>query len=160
MDQEAPTPTKLVKRNGKEVSKGRIAPALRSAIKLITEQGYTVADAAKAVGYQTHSLTQALNKPHVKAARAAVVNAWRSSETFAAWAIVSGLAKEGVSEDVKLKAARTILQAAGELDPKADTGGGAQTLINIVLNSGRSAEVFDDRLPGVIEAPQPMGRAQ
>jgi hypothetical protein len=153
MEQTDENTPQLVDRAGKALAKGRIAPALRSAIKLIVEEGYTIADAAKAVGYQTHSLTQALHKPHVRALRASVAAAWRASETEAAWHIVSGLAKGSPSDDVRLKAARTVLEAAGELRPKADEPGLSRTLINIVLSGGR-VDAEAGRLPGVIEAPK------
>ena len=52
----------LVNRDGEEIRKGRISPALRTAITLIVSEGLTVADAAVRTGYKVHSLTQALKK--------------------------------------------------------------------------------------------------
>lgn len=109
----------LVTRSGEVIRKGRISPALRSAIHLIVSDGLTVAEAAMRTGYTTHSLTQALKKPHVRALRDSVKRAWIESRTEKAWLTVADLADNAASEDVRLKAAKTFLDAAGELTPDA-----------------------------------------
>ena len=107
--------TPQVDKYGRPIAKGRIRPALLTAIRLIVEEGMTQADAARAVGYKAESLTSALRKPHVKAVVAGVKRAWLDSRTSRAWVNVARLADDAVSEDVKLKANRIFLEAAGEL---------------------------------------------
>lgn len=135
-----------------ERRRGQIRPALQAAIEAIVECGLTQREAADLVGMQAVSLNMALQKPHVKAFMADVKRAWMESATSQAWQTVSELMRKGKSEDVRLKAARTVLEAAGELG--GDKGGGsdqARTLINIVLSTpGQVAPVPSN---GVIEAP-------
>ncbi len=145
----------MVDRAGNVIRKGRISPALRSAIQLIVSDGLTVAEAAGRTGYTTHSLTQALKKPHVRACRDGVKRAWIESRTEKAWLTVADLADNAASEDVRLKAAKTFLDAAGELTPDGgDKAGTARQLIQIVTQSVNLGQhPPSERLPGVIEAP-------
>lgn len=141
----------LPDKDGKPVVKGRIRPALDTAIRLIEEQGYTIADAAKSVGYRTHSLVQALHKPHVRAFRAHVKRAWRESESSYAWFTMTRLARSAASEDVKFKSAKFLI----EMDEAANTRmpEQARQLVQIVTNTVQiGGQPTDDRLPGVIEA--------
>ena len=48
----------MTTRDGQPIRKGRISPALRSAIILIVHEALTVAEAAKRTGYQTESLAK------------------------------------------------------------------------------------------------------
>lgn len=146
-------------KHGNDVAKGRIRPALRTAINLIVADGLTIAEAAKAVGYKAESLSKALLKPHVRTLRADVKRAWLSSQTERAWLTVANLADKAASEDVRLKAARTILEASGELTPRDGAGAAPPQLIQIIT---RSAAISLDGagLPksGVVE--QPAGEAR
>jgi len=145
----------LVNRDGETIRKGRISPALRTALQLIVSDGLTVKDAAMRTGYTPHSLTQALKKPHVKAEKERVRRAWMESQREKAWVTVAGLAAEAQSEDVQLKAARTILDHFGDLKP--DVGGGStgqRQLIQIVTNTlNMGGHPLSERLPGVVERP-------
>lgn len=142
----------LVDRQGQPiVSKKRIRPALATAIRLIVTEGYTIKDAAKAVGYVPHAVTQALRKPHVRAFRADVKRAWMESQTEKAWRNVADLAQGAQSEDVRLKASRTILEAAGELTPGAEKGDGPRNLINIGRQEIHHHHPPTERMPGVVE---------
>lgn len=144
----------MVRRDGSPITSGRIRPALETAIRLIVTEGYAIADAAKAVGYREHSLIQALKKPHVRAFRAGVKRAWLESQTSKAWLTVANLAANAVSEDVRLKASRTFLDAAGELTPDAKGQAGPSQLIQIITRAvDIGGQPLDQRLPGVIEAP-------
>ncbi len=144
----------LVDKGGDEVRKGRIRPALLTAIRLIVEEGLTQADAAKRVGMKGPSLTIALKKPHVRAALAGVKRAWLDSQTSKAWLTVADLAANAASEDVRLKASRTFLDAAGELTPDAKGHAGPSQLIQIITRAvDIGGQPLDQRLPGVIEAP-------
>lgn len=135
-----------------ERRRGQIRPALQAAIEAIVECGLTQREAADLVGMQAVSLNMALQKPHVKAFMADVKRAWMESATSQAWQTVSHLMRNGKSEDVKLKAARTVLEAAGELGGDRDGGSDkAKTLINIVLNA--PGQVAPTPSSGVIEAP-------
>ena len=141
----------LVNRDGEEIRKGRISPALRTAITLIVSEGLTVADAAARTGYKAHSLTQALKKPHVRAFRLSVKRAWLASQTDQAWLTVSDLALRANSEDVRLKAARVFIeadQAARNAMPEQ-----ARQLVQIVTNTvNMTGNLTASQVPGVIES--------
>jgi hypothetical protein len=141
----------LVNRDGEEIRKGRISPALRTAITLIVSEGLTVADAALRTGYKPHSLTQALKKPHVRAFRSSVKRAWLTSQTDQAWLTVSDLATRANSEDVRLKAAKVFIEAdaaARNAMPEQ-----ARQLVQIVTNNlTMTGNLTASQMPGVIEA--------
>jgi hypothetical protein len=144
------TDHKLTTRAGEEIRKGRIAPALRTAIVLLVEEGVTIAEAAQRTGYKRKSLEVALRKGHVRAHRADVLAAWKANQTTKAWHTVAALAQGAQSEDVQLKACRTILEAAGELGrPDGEVGRVAQTLIQI----GRitNGDGVTEAAPGVVQ---------
>ena len=147
----------LVAKDGEPVRKGRVSPALRTAITLIVHEGLTVADAAKRTGYATESLSKALIKPHVKAFRLHVKRAWLASQTERAWLTVSDLALQANSEDVRLKAAKVFIeadQAARNAMPES-----ARQLVQIVANTvNMTGHLPASQMPGVIESPpyQPL----
>ena len=149
----------LVTKDGKGIVRGRIRPALRTAIRLMVEDGMSQADAAKSVGYNQVSLSVALRKPHVKVVVEAVKRAWLGNETGKAWRTVADLANGAASEDVRLKAAKVFLDAAGELDGSNGEGRGKPAgLVQIVINHAPpGGQPIGQRLPGVIEA-QPIQR--
>jgi hypothetical protein len=139
--------------------KGRIRPALATAIRLIVEEGHTQADAAQAVGMNPVSLSLALKKPHVKALREAVKRAWLDNETGKAWLTVINLSNGAASEDVRLKAAKLLLEAAGELDGgRSDGDKGPKSLVQIVLHHPAEMTTVGG-LPGVIEIIRSPGRS-
>jgi len=147
----------LVDRAGEPVYKGRVSPALRTAIKLIVEEGLPVADAAKRTAYKVESLHKALCKPHVRAFRLSVKRAWLASQTERAWLTVSELALQANSEDVRLKAAKVFIeadQAARNAMPEQ-----ARQLVQIVTNTvNMTGHLPASQMPGVIESPpyQPL----
>lgn len=148
----------LVARDGSPVRKGRVSPALRTAVKLIVEEGLTVADAAARTGYKTPSLAIALMKPHVKAFRADVKRAWLASKTERAWLTVADLAERGNSEDVRLKAAKVFIEA--DAAARAAMPEQARQLVQIVTqNVNVHGQLTASQLPGVVEAEayQPFG---
>lgn len=150
----------LVDRAGEVVVKGRISPALRTALVLIIHEGLTVAESAQRTGYKPDSLAKALLKPHVRHAKAAVKRAFLASETDKAWLTVTGLAQNSASEDVRLKAAKVLLDAAGELDGSVAGAAGPRTLVQIVMHHAPdTGQPTLRQLPGVIEA-QPIQRAR
>lgn len=142
----------------KEVAKTarapQIRPLLQQAIRSIVTEGLSVPDAAKRAGMAVHSLQVALRKPHVRAFMTHVKDAWMDSRTSKAWLNIADLADGACSEDVRLKANRTFLEAAGELGFKGkDAESAARTLVQIVVNSTpQQQQPTVDRLPGVIEA--------
>lgn len=145
----------LVDRSGNEIRKGRISDALRSAIVLIVHDALTVAEAAERTGFKSQSLAKALLKPHVRAYRADVKRAWLASKTSKAWLVVANLAESAGSEKVQLEAARTILQASGELSP--DDGEGqrqAVALIQFIKNETHvhGGQPLTSRIAGVVQA--------
>ena len=141
----------LVDKNGKPVPRGRIRPALDTAIRLIEEQGYTIADAAKAVDYRTHSLVQALHKPHVRAFRADVKRAWRESETSRAWVTMAKLAQHAGSEDVQFKSAKFLIEMSEAAENRMPEQ--ARQLVQIVAqNVNLTGQLTHSQTPGVFEA--------
>ena len=141
--------------HGIQIPKGQLRPALRAAIDLIVKEGFSQVDAAKTAGMRQHSLSIALKKPHVRAYVEGVKRAHLGSATFKAWHTVLDLMANAASEDVRHKAARTVLDAAGELGNDGNGDGKAQAqLIQIVtqaVNIGQHP--LSERLPGVVEAP-------
>ena len=137
--------------------KAQIRPPVEAAIQLIVQRGLTIVEAAEMAGMQGPSLQKALKKPHVSARLASVKRAWMDSEISKAWITVAGLATGAASEDTRLKAARTILEAAGELTTnRRDDGAGAKQLVQIVIGTrdDRSGvTVLAGEHDGVIESP-------
>lgn len=131
--------------------KGRIRPALATAIRLIVEEGHTQADAAQAVGMNPVSLSLALKKPHVKALRDGVKRAWLDNKTGKAWLTVAALAENAASEDVRLKAAKLFLEAAGELERAGDRDTGPRSLVQIVMHHPAELTTVGGNQSGVIE---------
>lgn len=144
-------PANLVTKDGKPITKGRIRPALDTAIRLIEEHGYTIADAAKSVEYRTHSLVQALNKPHVRAYRIHVRQAWRNSETVAAWQTMAKLARGAASEDVQHKSAKFLIEQAAAAEQRLP--GEVRQLVQII-NHGtvHTGQLPSQQSSGVYEA--------
>lgn len=170
----APLPALMDAETG-EAGKGRstIRPALADAVRLMVMQGYTITEAAEAVKMKRRSLVIALRKPHVAAHVADVKRAWMDNRTSKAWVNVAELADRAASEDVRLKANRVFLEAAGELGGKgAGDGKLAGALVQIVLNQAQNTgQPPSQQMPGIIEAPayqvltpdasnsKPVGRA-
>ncbi len=143
--------TDLVRRDGTPIRKGRISPALKTAVTLIVHEGLTVAEAAKRTGYQTESLSKALLKPHVRAFKADVKRAWLESKTEKAYLTVATLAESASSEDVQLKAARLLIdmdQAANAAMPER-----ARQVVQIVTqNVNLGGQLIPNQSSGVLEA--------
>lgn len=133
----------------------QIRPRLQDACKLIVTEGLSIADAARRSGMTPHSLQVALKKPHVRAFLASVKAAWMDSRTSKAWLNVAQLADSACSEDVRLKANRVFLEAAGELGgANQDPNATARQLVQIVINSAQQpTQLPDGQMRGVIEAP-------
>lgn len=132
----------------------QIRPALREAIRLYVTEGLSKTDAALRAGMTLHGLLAALKKPHVRAFETHVKDAWMQSRTSKAWLNIAELADGACSEDVRLKANRTFLEAAGELGGKGeDPSRLASTLVQIVINAAQNAgQLTGSQVPGVIEA--------
>jgi hypothetical protein len=132
----------------------QIRPRLQDACTLIVSEGLSIADAAKRSGMTAHSLQVALKKPHVRTFLTSVKHAWLESRTSKAWLNVAQLADSACSEDVRLKANRVFLEAAGELGAKgADPNATARTLVQIVVNAAQGmGNLTASQMPGVIEA--------
>jgi predicted DNA-binding protein (UPF0251 family) len=130
----------------------RLRPALATAVRLMVEEALTVTDAAQRVEMAKESLTRALLRPHVIEARAAVKRAWLANETGKAWITMTHLANHAASEDVRHKAAKVILDAAGELDGSA-RGEPRRDRPTVVINLQHPADVtaMSGNHSGVIE---------
>lgn len=132
----------------------QIRPKLQEACRLIVTEGLTQAAAAKRSGMTAHSLQVALKKPHVAAFLSHVKRAWLESRTSQAWINMAELADKACSEDVRYKANRTFLEAAGEIgNTRGDGESLAKTLVQIIVNQGRdTTQLPDGQMRGVIEA--------
>ncbi len=138
----------------------QIRPRLQEACTLIVTEGLSQQDAARRAGMTPHSLNVAMKKPHVRAFLSSVKHAWLESRTSKAWLNVAQLADSACSEDVRLKANRVFLEAAGELGAKGtDPNATARTLVQIVVNAAQGmGHLPASQMPGVIESPpyQPL----
>lgn len=122
------------------------------ALTLMVERGLKISDAAEEAGMQYESLRLALKRPHVREALADAKRAWLESETFVAWNTVASLQRNAASEDVKLKAARVFIGAAGELEPNQGRGSVAGGVFVQIITPAPSAPLpVSDR--GVFESP-------
>jgi hypothetical protein len=132
----------------------QIRPALREAIRLYVTEGLSKPDAALRAGMTLHGLLAALKKPHVRVFESSVKAAWMDSRTSKAWLNIAELADKACSEDVRLKANRVFLEAAGELGgPASDPNATARTLVQIVINAAHQAgHLPADQMSGVIES--------
>lgn len=140
----------LITKAGRTIRKGQLRAPLRAAIALIVGEGLSISDAAKRVGYQPDSLSAALQKPHVRAYRADVKRTWLDGETSQAWARVISLAKTADSEKVQLEANKTVLSAAGELQPQEPERRESGPTITFIRNETHVHAVAESAtLPGV-----------
>lgn len=131
----------------------QIRPPVEAAIQLIVARAVTIAEAAESVGMQGPSLAKALRRPHISERLASVRREWMESKTLKAWIGVADLAEKACSEDTRLKALRTILEAAGELvSNRRDEGPRAATLVQIITHAGLERHQVTIQSGGVIEA--------
>lgn len=135
---------------GKDGRKLQIREPLQQAIRLIEEEGVSIKDAALSVGYAEASLILALTKPHVKSFRAGVKRAWMQARTTKAWHNIAELADKAKSEDTRLKANKTFLEASGELGAAQQQDSGPRSLVQIVAQPGSVVHV---PASGLIERP-------
>lgn len=132
----------------------QIRPQLAAAIRLIVDEGASIPEAAERVKMQLRSLQAALRKPHIKAHLADVKRAWMTSQTRKAWTTVAQLADGAASEDVRHKAARTILEAAGELGGRGQADDQQpRQLVQIITQAVNLGAAAAQATPGIIEAP-------
>lgn len=146
----------MVRKDGSPIMRGRVSPVLRTALTLIVHEGLSITDAAQRVGLKRESLSKALKKPHVRAEWDAVKRAWSESATAKAWLTVAKLAETASSEDVRLKAAKVFLEAAGEIGAEASGRASAPpaSMVQIIVQPRSDGDQsMPYRLPGVIERP-------
>jgi hypothetical protein len=137
--------------DGQSIRKGRISPALRTALTLIVHEGLSKEEAGKRVGIKPNSISKALLKPHVKAALLDVKHAWLASETERAYLTVARLAQGAASEDVQLKAARLLIDI--DRDASAAMPERARQVVQIVTQSvNLGAQLIPNQSSGVLEA--------
>lgn len=132
----------------------QIRPPVEAAIQLIVTRAVTIAEAAESVGMKGRSLAKALRRGHVADRLACVRREWMESQTSKAWVGVAELADRACSEDVRLKALRTILEAAGELGGgKRDDVARPGVAVQIITNVGGDPNKLSVHATGVVEAP-------
>ena len=140
---------------------GQIRPPVEQAIQLIVARGLTILEAAESVGMKGPSLAKALRRGHISDRLTHVRREWMESKTLRAWVTVAELAEDAASEDTRLRAARTILEAAGELNPNRHTDAPrVASLVQIILQgSDAPAVTVQGTHAGVFEAPAYMPSA-
>lgn len=132
-----------------------VRPALLEAIRqLAANPKMTQKEAARLGGLTEHGLQRALQRPQVRELLECVRRARRDGKTAEAWEVVYDLMDGAASEDVRHKAARTVLAAAGELEAENGKQQVIGQLIQIVTqNVNLGDEPPYERLPGVVERP-------
>lgn len=131
----------------------QIRPPVEAAIQLIVSRAVTIAEAAESVGMQGPSLAKALRRPHISDRLRYVKREWLESKTAKAWIGVVDLADNAQSEDTRLRALRTILEAAGELGPnRRDDAPQLGVAVQIITNVGSERGQVTIQTSGVIEA--------
>jgi lambda repressor-like predicted transcriptional regulator len=103
-----------------KLRKGRIAPRLKQAVEMIVHNGVSIATAAKATGYNVNSLSTALRKSHVQEFKRDIIAAFMENATELARYTLVDVARNSKSDDCRVKAARTLLEIAGELGGNRD----------------------------------------
>ncbi|WP_421730776.1 hypothetical protein [Brevundimonas sp.] len=122
-------------------------------MQLIVQRGLTISEAAETAGMQGPSLQKAMKKPHVLARLSDLKRAWFTNQTGKAWLVVAKLAADAASPEVQLKAARTLLEKAGELGPhRRDDNPPAGQVIQILVTTGGTGAAMPDG-SGVFELP-------
>lgn len=141
--------------------KSTIRPRLRVAIDNYVMLGLSIKDSAVRAGMTPHALQVALKKPHVQKHVSDVKRAWLDNRTSKAWTNIAELADGAQSEDVRLKANRVFLEAAGELGGKGDKGdAGPRQLVQILVQHAQNVgQLPPQQVSGVYEAEpyQPLG---
>lgn len=142
--------------DAKPARKGQIRPPVEAAIQQIVATGCTIGEAAQSQGMKARSLAIALRKGHVSARWADVKREWLNQKTQRAWVTVVDLAEGAASEDARLRAAKVILEAAGELTPREQARPSSGVAVQIIIGTGadrREVRLSDGASNGVIEAP-------
>jgi hypothetical protein len=132
-----------------------VRPALLEAIRqLAANPKMTQKEAARLGGLTEHGLQRALQRPQVRELLECVRRARRDGKTAEAWEVVYDLMDGAASEDVRHKAARTVLAAAGELEAENGKPQVIGQLIHIVTQTvSLGDQPAYERLPGVVERP-------
>lgn len=99
---------------------GRISKKLQQAILLIVNHGYSVNKAAESTNYSTYGLAQALRREHVQQYKRDITQAFMANSTDLARFTLVELCRNSKSDDVRHKAARTLLELSGEIGKTAD----------------------------------------
>lgn len=113
---------------------GLISKRLEQALLLIVQSGFSIKSAAEATGYRANSLAMALRRPHVQARKRDIVQAFMASGIdLARHTLVDLLGSK--SEEVRHKAARTILEVEGLLGggrERFGASGSGDVVVNIL----------------------------
>lgn len=130
--------------NPKAQATGHISKRLEKALLLIVQSGLSIKSAAEATGYRPNSLAMALRRPHVQARKQDIVQAFMASGIdVARHALIDLL--QSKSEEIRHKAARTLLEVEGLL------GGGRQR-----VGAASSGDVIINYLPAPSRGELPM----
>lgn len=127
---------------------------MRTALAAYVLEARTVAESARIAGIQAETLQKALRKPHIRDEVIRLKRARLDGLTEKAWLTVADLASDAVSEDVKLKACRLIMEAAGEIGPgRRDESPRASAAVMIVVGQGPDRREITIGTNGVVESP-------
>lgn len=129
---------------------------LRTALQILVSTGCTQKEAAAQAGMSENGLSLALQRVPVKEELARISRLRLELETARSWHRVFDLRDNAASEEVKLKATRTHLEAVGELSDAGSgrNAGNSAPLIQVIVNPAyASIQPGPERLPGVVERP-------
>ncbi len=99
-----------------KVPDGRISPRLEQALGLMVHRGLSIREAAQSTGYAPNSLAVALRKAHVQARhRELRLLALENGRDLAIKTLLD-LAANSKSEDIRLRAARALVDVSERLD--------------------------------------------
>lgn len=139
-----------------DMPQGRISPRLRQAIEFIVIEGQSVKDAAIATGYSRNALAVALRRSHVVALKRDIITTFMQSGTDVARYTLVELCRNSKSDDVKHKAARTLLEMSGELGQASDKQGEIGAVHVHIHRSGRLSQPHDDEVETLTIQPSSM----
>ena len=127
---------------------------MRAALAAYVLEARSIAEAARLAGIQAETLQKALRKPHIRDEVLRLKRARLDGLTEKAWLTVADLASSAVSEDVKLKACRLIMEAAGDIwHGRRDDAPRASAGVMIVIGHGDERRKIAISSGGVIESP-------
>lgn len=129
----------------------QVRPRLRVALQALVYEGRTIGEAAEISGMTYESVRVALQRPHVQAALTALKRERVGLESLRSFHTVTQLRDFSGSDKVRLDASKTIMTAAGDLEPERHQAPASGTVLQIVVNTQHALPEAPSSA-GVIEA--------